>query len=77
MRPLRTQCWQESCVARLTFLCHVQDGTDSIIPGYRNAVVSPRNVIFNGLGGSDSRILTTGGAQVCSGDLHAVPQTAS
>ena len=54
--------------------CRVQDGTDSVIPGYRDAVVSLRNVIFNGLGGSDSRILTTGGDQVCRHNLPGVAQ---
>ena len=35
-----------------------------MLPGFRNAVVSQRNVIYNGLTGSDARILTTGGDQV-------------
>ncbi len=51
----------------------MQDGTGSMLPGYHNAVVSQGNVIYNGLNGSDARILTTGGDQVTTDAFQKAP----
>ncbi len=64
--PVSMQPWS------IRWLCRhaaAQDGTGSMLPRYQNAVVSQRNVIYNGLNGSDARILTTGGDQVSADRL--------
>ena len=43
--------------------CAAQDGTDSLISTFQHAVVSPKNVITNGLLGGDATISTSGGPQ--------------
>ncbi len=49
-----------------------QDGTDSLVTAYQQAVVSANNVILNGPLGADAIITTTGGVQViCEMSPHA------
>ena len=48
----------------------VQDGADSLVTAYQQAVVSAKNVIFNGPLGADANVVTTGGTQVALAAQH-------
>ena len=60
----RDQCVMATGTQPITPLTGAQDGTDSMVAAYQQAVVSAKNVIFNGPLGADATITTTGGAQV-------------